>query len=117
MKFKKVGDNKFKLVEYVNYGKPTYEWVFEELDDYGDIVSVDHPNNSEIPELLKLSKQDKYDLGLVRDRFNMYGEHIRGWAYIEDGKLPIYFLDASKNRVGKVPLHFHKFLEKHQDKC
>lgn len=111
MKFENVGGNKFKIVENVDWSKPSYEWVLEELDEYDDVNNVIHPDKSDLPECLTLSKQPNYDLALVRDRFNMYGEHIRGWAYVKDGRLPEHFSDASGNNVGKVPPQFRKFIE------
>jgi len=35
----------------------------------------------------------------------------RSWAYVKDGKLPSYFLDAYDHETRKVPKRFHKELQ------
>jgi hypothetical protein len=48
------------------------------------------------------------NLVLVRD-----DDHSRGWAYVENGKLPEYITDAYGRNIVKVPNKFHNELKKH----
>jgi hypothetical protein len=88
-----------------------YEWVIETLDGE-DIQDVDHRDS--FPEAQKaagalISSGKDVRVGLVRDRFNDFDYDLedRQWAYLEAGKLPEEFMDASGNDGSKVPGRFH----------
>lgn len=44
----------------------------------------------------------RYEIVLVRD-----DDDRRSWAYMEDGKLPEYALDAYETEWGKIPKKYH----------
>ncbi len=77
-----------------------YEWDKERIDEHGDIIDHD------FADALKDLKNREGILVLVRD-----DPHGRSWAYVEDGKLPEYFVDAFGNQTAKVPQRFHKELK------
>jgi len=78
----------------------TYEWVVEELDQYGDIVDVNHYDTLKdarwYEEYLR-HRRAKVDVGLVRFDYSNDGAHLdKGWAYFTDGKLPVEFDNGEK---------------------
>ncbi len=83
-----------------------YEWDIEQTDKFGDIQNHDHSD--------KLSRYDiddllSGDLVLVCDTyFNAQLE--RSWAYVKNGCLPEYFLDADNRRTRQVPKRFKQEL-------
>ena len=77
-----------------------YEWDKERIDEHGDII--DHS----FADSLKDLKNHEGILVLVRD-----APRSRSWAYVEDEKLPEYFLDAFGNQTAKVPQRFHRELK------
>ena len=86
-----------------------YEWCYETIDEYGDIIDNDHADKlSEFNEERKTEQ-----LCLVQnigDDDN--GLDDRHWAYVKDGKLPEFFADAMGEFTGyKVPQKFHAELK------
>ena len=89
--------------------KVTYEWIFEELDEDGNIVDCDFSDTLTSAN----NNLDGYDFGLVRNEGNeVYGITDRYWAYVKDGKLPEYFQNGGGHTIKiKVPQKYHKELE------
>lgn len=95
-----------------------YEWDVEEVsalatDDYEKGEVIEHWHQSSFLDALKFSRTtppegSEYVIVLVRD-----DDNGRAWAYLEDGKLPDYALDAADNKCGKIPVRFHKEVAKH----
>ena len=83
----------------------TYEWVIEDLDEYGDIQDTSSWDRlSEIPDL-RLNDTG-FDIGLMKRIGNEdIGEQYRAYAYIRNGKLGATFDDNSE-----VPDRFHREL-------
>lgn len=84
-----------------------YEWTFESVDEFGDIVDSDF---SESLSGFDKGQHQGEDLGLVRNE----GDEINGlqdrfFAYVKDGKLPDHFDDHPNM---KVPKRYHKELER-----
>lgn len=89
--------------------KVTYEWDLETLDEYGDIQ--DHDFAERLIDL----KGKEWRLVLVRDEGNeLNGLANRYWAYVENGKLPECFSNATNVVNIKVPQRFHKELSYNQ---
>jgi hypothetical protein len=91
----------------------TYEWDIESVDEHGDIQG--HHFFDKCPGI----PADDYDddgltpaLVLVRDTWDEGGLTDRYWAYVADGKLPEYFLDAYNNEGPRVPKRFHAELRR-----
>ena len=82
----------------------SYEWVFEETDEYGDIVDPMFGDTfKEVSQLKPEDKSNDVHIALIRfegDEDN--GEDCREYAYIKDGKLPVEFDDGYR-----VPKRFH----------
>ncbi len=82
-----------------------YEWVFEEIDKYGDII--DPLFSDKLSDVLSYEKEDeknRIDIGLVRREGNKDdGETYRIYIYLSNGTLPVYFDDGYK-----VPKRFHR---------
>lgn len=73
-----------------------YEWVIEEVDEHGDIQSVNHADTFhkaiQVAAATQVPEGWHVDVGLVRDRWTEEdGVEDRQWAYLEDGKLPQEF--------------------------
>jgi uncharacterized protein (UPF0128 family) len=78
------------------------EWLLEEVDG-NEIVNVDHAETyAQVVSWQEAGKD--YSVGLVRD----LPSGGRSWAYIEDGKLPAYFMDAYGEETAKVPAKYHR---------
>ena len=45
----------------------------------------------------------RFDIVLVRD-----DDDRRSWAYLDDGKLPLYAEDANGSQWGEIPKKFHQ---------
>lgn len=92
----------------------SYEWVLEELDDHGDIQSVDH--YSGLKDLLHAAEHlrkggHKWRCGLVRDRFDTSGYLNRSWAYVENGRLPTHLTFSDDGVDIAVPKRYSKEFE------
>ena len=78
----------------------TYEWVVEELDQYGDIVDVnyyDTLNDARRNAEYLRGDDAEVDVGLVRFDYSNDGAHLdKGWAYFVEGKLPVVFDNGSR---------------------
>lgn len=90
--------------------KVVYEWDIETIDENEDIMDHNHADKLDRHDKLKENER----LVLVRDEFSSYDEDLesRTWAYVENGKLPEYFKDSANIQTTKVPVRFHKELEK-----
>lgn len=110
--------------------KTEYEWDAEEyypnecvgINNNGGMVEAgdiyDHNFANKAIDALKNVLQGSEDsricfrLVLVRNVIDKFGDlEERSWAYVEDGKLPEYFLDAFDKQTIKVPLRFITELE------
>jgi len=82
----------------------SYEWVFEESDEYGDIVDpLFGDTYKSVSQYEPETKGNRVDIALVRfDGDEGNGEDCREYAYIKDGKLPVEFDDGYR-----VPKRFH----------
>jgi len=95
-----------------------YEWDIEEIDEHGDIN--DHHHRDKLSEFFELGfaddfaaalKGEGYQLVLVRDTLDSDGAvDLRSWAYVEDGKLPVFSGDGFGRCAAKVPQRFHREL-------
>ena len=95
-----------------------YEWDIEEIDEHGDII--DHHHRDKLSEFFECGfaddfaaalKREGYLLVLVRDMLDRNGDvDLRSWAYVKDGKLPVFSHDAWGRYVAKVPQRFHREL-------
>lgn len=85
-----------------------YEWTIETLDEYGDIA-----DSSFFDEYPKQELAEDERLGLVRYEGNERdGITLMLWAYVNNGKLPIYFENETGDLTGyKVPEKFINFLK------
>jgi hypothetical protein len=91
----------------------SYEWDVEEVTSietemYEEGEVLDHNFTESYEECKKIASRKapqgiRFEIVLVRDT-----EDSRSWAYMENGKLPKYFEDASLTETRKVPLRFHK---------
>ncbi len=93
------------MAEYV------YKWdietiATEETDEYyvGDIIDHDHMDEPRLPV------GEGESLVLVCDAYYLDGYSTRAWAYVENRKLPEYFLDLRDAKKTKVPQKFHNQL-------
>ena len=89
-----------------------YEWDCEtvasiDTDEFAEGDVIEHAHAPTLRETLKWARDvplepgTRYEIVLVRD-----DDEGRSWAYLEDGALPEYFLDAYNHRVAKVPKRF-----------
>ena len=89
-----------------------YEWAIEQVDEHGDINSVDHADTyAQAVERMKDAPDagHHYELALTRCEGNdADGLKDRVYAYMVDGKLPECFEDSGF----KVPQRFHKEVTK-----
>lgn len=84
----------------------SYEWVYEEIDEHGDIVDCEFGDT--LKQVLMYVDAVKYDIGLVRNEGNNEeGLKHREYAYIKNNKLPIEFDDGYK-----IPKRFHNEVSK-----
>lgn len=83
-----------------------YEWDIETVDaKTGDILDHNHRDR-----LAKFAQKPKTNeaLVLVRTDNDPDASEYRLWAYVTDGKLPVFFADASERATAvKVPAKFH----------
>ena len=86
-----------------------YEWTIEQLDEHGDII--DSSFFDEYPTQ-QISQDER--LGLVRYEGNeIEGVTLMLWAYVDKGKLPIFFENESGEKTEyKVPIKFINFKNK-----
>lgn len=88
----------------------TYEWTLEEIRD-GEIV------DSDFSPTLSFDKENLTgnDIGLVYNSGNEHeGLKERLWAYVLNGKLPLFFSDANGVITSaKVPNKYHNELSKY----
>lgn len=89
----------------------TYEWVLEQIDEYGDIYDIDH-----VTSLAELeNRHTTYDaIGIQCDVWDS-SMGTRLWAYIEnDGSLslPSHLKNAFETPVRTVPKRFHRELDR-----
>lgn len=75
-----------------------YEWIVEEIDQYGDILDINYFDTHEKAfQMIAREPPDSlnhYDIGVVRDRFHPEDPNElvdRQWAYLDNGKLPTHF--------------------------
>ena len=98
----------------------SYEWDVETLDGDGeDADIIDHNfflSYADCLNHVKLWKdvQPHNRIVLVCDEDKNSGEHIRSWAYVENGVLPSHFQDAFDVPVRQVPQSFHSELKDHR---
>ena len=95
-----------------------YEWDIEDIDEHGDIN--DHHHRDKLSEFFECGFADDFaaalkglgcQLVLVRDTLDSDGAvDLRSWAYVEDGKLPVFSHDGCGGRAAKVPQRFHREL-------
>ena len=91
-----------------------YEWDRETVDEHGDIL--DHDHRDTLSDFIDPMRPDER-LVLVRDMFCEFDGLVdRGWAYVEDGKLPTRFDDGCVE-THAVPKRFHKELESTLTPC
>ena len=89
----------------------TYEWDIETFDPVTEDID-DHWFGDTVLEV-GLPQGPGERLVLVQDVGNQVEGIVgRAWAYVEDGKLPEYFLDAGECEIAKVPQRFHVELAK-----
>jgi len=94
-----------------------YEWSLEYTDKDGDITNSDFADK--VADFGADVLQGR--LCLVRNTGNeIDGLQERHWAYVKDGKLPVFFEDSAASETTiKVPKRFHVELahaEKHFQK-
>lgn len=94
--------------------KVNYEWDVEEVEPDGDTFEHHHRGEGELHLLLKeygrnvLTGTGSTRLVLVRDEGNDIGGIVdRSWAYVKDGKLPIYTSDPVEGDRFKIPQRLH----------
>ena len=85
-----------------------YEWDVETADEFGDVE--DH-NASEKLRPYHLDLEPTQKLVLVCDHWEG-GWMYRSWAYVVDGELPEFLVDAYGTDARRVPQRFHKELAK-----
>lgn len=84
----------------------SYEWVVETVNrETEDVEDMDFSEKVPTKPL-----EPQQDLALVRDIFKR-GES-RSWAYVKDGKLPLYFRDAYERITARVPAAFRAQFER-----
>lgn len=86
-----------------------YEWAVETMDgpeDDADIIDVYHESTYAAAQAMANGKQNAR-VALVRNAYRN-GNRSRSWAYIEDGKLPVEFLDAYYRPIARVPVRFRR---------
>jgi hypothetical protein len=86
----------------------TYEWLAEDVDEYGDVIEVHHFDT--FAEAMKHVSPHPYQtqIGVVRDRGNdVEGLIDRQWAYLDEGKLPVRFSYGGGEEGPLVPARFH----------
>lgn len=89
-----------------------YEWDCETVADgdsadYEDGEVLDHSHAATYREAAEFAKTPeagtRYEIVLVRD-----DSEGRSWAYMDGGKLPEHFTDASGKVRAKVPQRFRR---------
>ena len=87
--------------------KTVYEWDYETIDEFGDIVEHNHA-----AKLSDFEDKDKSSaLVLIRETGSeTYGLQERTWAYVVNDQLPEYFTDASGANMHRVPKRFYNEL-------
>lgn len=92
----------------------TYEWDLESWEWEGNDKSVvDHNHRDKLTwrDVNEWRVSPNIDLVLVRD-----SAEGRAWAYVDKNeKLPLAFVDAYGEKVAKVPLRFHRELQRAGD--
>jgi hypothetical protein len=95
-----------------------YEWDCEtvankEHPDYGEDDVIDHAHGESFKDVRNWSSQwppgdgERHELVLVRD-----DDDGRTWAYLHNGKLPEFFIDAYGVDRTRVPKRFHAEVER-----
>ena len=104
------------------YNETYYEWVWEPIDQHGDIIDPCFTDSY----ASALAESDGYqsiypdaakcDIGLVWHLGNdSEGEIDRGYAYVIQGKLEPEFHMAGMPSGKTVPRRFHNEVKKHID--
>ncbi len=90
-----------------------YEWDAESITDDEWEEVADHNHGETAMYVLQAQPLDGHrkHICLVRDANE---REDRSWAYLEDGKLPEWFEDASGRKTARVPKRFHEELRKAQ---
>lgn len=93
-----------------------YEWAVEETDPATE--NIEDVNHYPLPEIARrypnFKLPENFAVCLVRDDWRRRGDAPRSWAYLKDGKLPEYFVDAYDNQTVKVPQRFHAEIDRLQ---
>lgn len=98
-----------------------YEWVIEELDmpadseDEFEILSVFHEKTYELAvKSAKACELPHFRIGLVRDVLDDHGcMKDRAWAYVADGQIGDWVLDAYDNEVTRTPMKYRREVSAH----
>lgn len=90
-----------------------YEWDVEivctvDCDEYEADEILEHNHTDSYKDAVRFAKSEPpsncmYAIVLVRD-----DDRGRSWAYLDNGRLPVNFLDAYDRPTAKVPARFHK---------
>lgn len=89
--------------------KTRYEWDFERFEPVGGDV-LDHDHRDRLRDFGRLPEKGER-IVLVRDVICEFDGVIdRGWAYVEDGRLPEYFMGSDEEV--RVPKKYHRELER-----
>ncbi len=73
-------------------GEIVYQWDWEEIDEFGDIIDHNHSDVIEDITDWMTEGNEIFELVLVRDVWNKFGELTnRQWAYVENNQLPNRF--------------------------
>lgn len=87
-----------------------YEWDYETIDEYGDVIDHNFSNKLFFYSYIDITPV----LALVRDSGNeIDGLNNRAWAYVRDGVLPDHFTDSYGCVIAKVPKRFKTEFEKY----
>jgi hypothetical protein len=94
-----------------------YEWDVEthtatETEEHEAGEVLDHDHRDSYAQCLHVASQPapegcRFAIVLVRD-----DDSGRSWAYLEEGKLPSHFINAYGIDVAKVPLQYHREVER-----
>lgn len=95
-----------------------YEWDVETqvtYDDRNDIDSMDvldhqHVNSYKEAKLVAAGTPEPHEEGTVTHHIVLVRDDDEGraWAYLEDGVLPEFFMDADGKNTTRVPKRFHE---------
>lgn len=95
----------------------SYEWDVEtvtdaETEEHEEGEVLDHHHFDTYAEAAQFAAGEpdegtRYVIVLVRDNDGTGALTRRAWAYMEDGKLPDYFVCANGDDVAKVPQKYH----------